>query len=68
MSADGESESKIVMSTDNKVPVFIPSNSIGLAHLREYEVDGSVHRAKIIDKVSDNFNIDENGEPVNDDW
>jgi hypothetical protein len=64
--ADGESESKIVMPTDGKVPVFTPSNIIGLTYLRERDVDGSVHRAKIVEEVSDNIRIDENGEPVHD--
>jgi hypothetical protein len=48
-SADGESESKIVMSTDGKVPIFTPSNIIGFTYLSELEVDGSVHRAKIVE-------------------
>jgi hypothetical protein len=68
MSAVWESESKIVMSIGGKIPVFIPSNIIGLTNISDREVDGSVDRAKVVEEVADNFDIDENGEPGNDGW
>jgi hypothetical protein len=37
-----------IAETVGKVPIFIPSNIIGLTYLSEREVDGSVHRAKIV--------------------
>ena len=49
------------------IPVFTPSNIIGLTYLREREVDGSVQHTKIVE-VTDNFDIDENGEPLKDGW
>jgi hypothetical protein len=45
-SDDGESESKIVMSTDVKDPVFTLLITIGITYLCEQEIDGSVHCGK----------------------
>jgi hypothetical protein len=65
VSADRESESKIFISTDGKVPVFTPLDIIAITYLRELKVDGSIYPAKVVEEATDNLGIDENSEPMN---
>ena len=71
---DGETTKPTVVSSDGQLPIFNPLNIVGLTYLQEREVDGSVHRAKVVEQVTseDDYDkdegLDENGEPANDEW
>jgi uncharacterized protein YktA (UPF0223 family) len=56
------------MSTDGKVPLFTPLNILGVKYLCDSYIDGSAHRSKVVEEVTDNLVIDDNGEPMNDCW